>query len=124
MPLFGDRSSRARRNRSNNNVSQVHFVEEANTLLGTATDATTPITKAVENARSVSDKLTAIRAGRLIIEPPLSHEQFVDFESRAGTIITIGEKATGALAEVEQASTQARSETAQSFTGTGSGGKS
>lgn len=105
-------------------INQVRFIEDTDKALKTAMAPDTKIEAAVEGARSVSEQLAAIHAGKLVVEPPLSHDQFTGLRERTEAIISIGEKATASLAEAEQVAEQARAETASSsFVGTGSGGK-
>jgi hypothetical protein len=108
-------------------VQQYNFIKTASELLDEAEAPKTVLEASVENAKKVQSKLGDVAAGRLVVEPPLSHDQIVGLETRAGTIENIGQKALDTLAETTRQRSDAEtraSEAAPAFSGTGSDGKS
>lgn len=89
-------------------ISLAEFVNDVNSSLDLAVDPEVGLPEAVETARSVKDQLAAVEAGRIAVHPPLSEEQKRIYRERAETVIAVGSKATLAIQEAAQASTQSR----------------
>lgn len=78
-------------------ISQVEFMEATKQQLKFAGAADTPIKEAVDAAQHIVEQLSDYKAGDLKIEPPLTHDQFVNLQERTEPIVSMGKKALAAL---------------------------
>lgn len=106
------------------------FVLRTDERLAYADDANTPLITVVAGAKLVQQQVAQVKAGELAIIPPLEDDRLAMYDMRAQTIISVGERAIGALAEAEAnrpedtAAAQTAVEAKQPFTGQGSLAKS
>lgn len=82
-------------------VSLAEFTQEVDGALLLASDPNNKLTDTLMAANNVVVRLAAVEVGRVVVQPPLSHEQVVHYKSKAETILAVGQQAISSLERIE-----------------------
>lgn len=110
-------------------VERPEFMASTDALLAQAVSPEASIQHAYEAARIVQRRIAAIHGGQLIVQPPLSPEQLVNYESRSGELASVAAKGIAGIRQAETSrqklqATTTRQRQKRSFFGSGSSAKS
>ena len=73
-------------------IEQRTFILETDKLIADAKNPKTSVSASLEAGRTVLKRLADIDGRAVVIQPPLSNEQFTAYEERAELIVALGEK--------------------------------